>query len=150
MAAMNGGPRGRSGGGRTGTRGARGTIAPRSARTKLRVPLPTQWLALSSIGAGLGLHGRDTAWQEKLAPMPIPLTSNANLSHHRGGYVIVKCCSCGHRRDIKTEALARIFGWDRKVRLIAGRFRCSNCGAKQVDVSFGYDRKPRSGMKNPS
>jgi hypothetical protein len=34
--------------------------------------------------------------------------------------------------------------------LIAERFRCSNCGAKQVDVSFGYDRKPRKGMKNPS
>jgi hypothetical protein len=105
---------------------------------------------LSSIAACLELHGRDAASQEKLAQMPIPLTSNANLSHHRGGYVIVKCCSCGHRRDIETEALARIFGWDRKVRLIAERFRCSNCGAKQVDVSFGYDRKPRKGMKNPS
>jgi hypothetical protein len=109
-----------------------------------------QRFASSSIAASRGLHGRDAALQEKLRPMPIPLTSNANLSHHRGGYVIVKCCACGHRRDIKTEALARIFGWDRKVRLIAEKFRCSNCGAKRVDVSFGYDRKPRTGMKNPS
>jgi ribosomal protein S27E len=85
-----------------------------------------------------------------MAMPPIPLTSNANLSHHRGGYVIVKCCACGHRRDIRTEALARIFGWDRKVRLLAARFRCSNCGQKQVDISFGYDRKPRGGTKNPS
>jgi hypothetical protein len=87
---------------------------------------------------------------KKTTPMAIPLTSNANLSHHRGGDVIVKCCACGHRRDIKTEALARIFGWDRKVRAIAERFRCSNCGGKAVDVSFGYDRKPKGSTKNPS
>ncbi len=82
--------------------------------------------------------------------MVIPLTSNANLSHHRDGYVIVSCGACGHRRDIKTEALARLFGWDTKVRLLAPRFRCSRCGKKVVEISFGYDHKPRGWAKNPS
>ncbi len=82
--------------------------------------------------------------------MPIPLTSNANLSHHRDGYVMVSCTDCGHRRDIRTEALARIFGWDTKVRLLAPRFRCSRCGRKNVEISFGYDQKPRGWAKNPS
>jgi hypothetical protein len=82
--------------------------------------------------------------------MPIPLTSNANLSHHREGYVMVRCCACGHRRDIRTEALARIFGWDTQVRRLVQRFRCSQCGEKRVDVSFGYDHKPRGWAKNPS
>jgi hypothetical protein len=112
------------------------------------LPQPLR-VAASSIHVGQVLHGRDAAVREKLCPMPIPLTSNANLSLHRGGYVIVKCCACGHRRDIRTEALARIFGWNRKVKVLAARFRCSNCGAKKVDVSFGYDRKPK-GTKNPS
>ena len=82
--------------------------------------------------------------------MAIPLTSNANLSHHREGYVIVSCCTCGHRRDIRAEALARIFGWDTKVRLLAAKFRCSSCGIKRVEISFGYDHKPRGWVKNPS
>ena len=82
--------------------------------------------------------------------MAIPLTSNANLSHHREGFVIVTCRSCGHRRDIRSEALARIFGWDTKVRLLAAKFRCSRCAAKRVEISFGYDQKPRGWAKNPS
>jgi DNA-directed RNA polymerase subunit RPC12/RpoP len=82
--------------------------------------------------------------------MPIPLTSNACLVHHREGYVIVTCSKCSHRRDIKTEALARIFGWDTQVRRWVSRFRCSQCGAKNVEIAFGYDQKPRGWVKNPS
>jgi predicted RNA-binding Zn-ribbon protein involved in translation (DUF1610 family) len=107
-------------------------------------------LRASSTRRRRALHGPADAALPKLWRMVIPLTSNANLSHHRDGYVIVKCRQCGHRRDIKTEALARLFGWDRKVRVLAERFRCSNCGAKDVDVSFGYDQKPRGWKKNPS
>jgi hypothetical protein len=82
--------------------------------------------------------------------MSIPLTANTCLSHHRDGYAIVTCSGCGHRRDIKTEALARIIGWDTPVLPMVGRFRCSQCGAKTVEISFGYDRKPRRWAKNPS
>jgi predicted RNA-binding Zn-ribbon protein involved in translation (DUF1610 family) len=80
----------------------------------------------------------------------IPLTSNTNLSHHRDGYVIVKCSACGHSRDIRSEVLARRFGWDIKVRLLAPKFRCSQCGSRRVEISFGYDSKPRGKSKNPS
>jgi len=82
--------------------------------------------------------------------MAIPLTANACLSHHREGYVMVSCLGCGHRRDIRAEALARIFGWDVKVRALVPRFRCSACGKREVDVRFGYDSRPRGWAKNPS
>jgi hypothetical protein len=73
--------------------------------------------------------------------MPIPLTSNTCLAHHRGGYVTVRCCACSHERGIRVEALAPMVGWDTKLRNVLHRFRCSRCEAKSVELSFVYDQK---------
>lgn len=82
--------------------------------------------------------------------MSIPLTSNACLAHYRGGYVIAMCGDCRHERDIKVEALARLVGWDTKLRNCLKRFRCSACAGRNVVLSFAYGQKPRGRLKNPS
>jgi hypothetical protein len=85
-----------------------------------------------------------------LCIMPIPVTSNTSLFQHAGGYVIVICNRCRHRRDIPARALASLIGWQSALRDHVFRFRCSQCQTKDADLSIGYDRKPRGWTHNPS
>jgi ribosomal protein S27E len=82
--------------------------------------------------------------------MSIPLTSNACLAHYRGGFAVVTCTACRHERDIRVETLARRLGWDANLARALRRFRCSQCGARTVELAFAYEYKPRGRMKNPS
>lgn len=81
--------------------------------------------------------------------MALPLTPSTRLAHHRDAHVELRCGECGHQRDVKVEALARMFGWETVLATRLGSFRCSRCGARRVEIHFGYDRKPRGWLKNP-
>ena len=81
--------------------------------------------------------------------MALPLTSSTRLADHRGAYVQLRCGVCGHRRDVYVDALARIIGWDVPLASRLEHFRCSGCGARRVEIRFGYERKPRGWVTNP-
>lgn len=80
--------------------------------------------------------------------MALPLTPSTRLSDHRDAYVEMTCRRCGHSRDMRAEALARLIGWDTVLERRLDRFRCSRCAAREVEIRFGYDRKPRGWVKH--
>ena len=81
--------------------------------------------------------------------MALPLGPATRLSDHPGALVELRCGACGHGRDVRVEALARVVGWDVPLAQRLERFRCSHCGARRVTIRFGYERKPRGWIKNP-
>jgi hypothetical protein len=81
--------------------------------------------------------------------MAIPLTRSTRLAHHRQGFARLRCGRCEHLREVPVEALARLLGWDSVLIDQVTRFRCSSCGARRIEISFGYDRRPRGWSKNP-
>lgn len=81
--------------------------------------------------------------------MALPLTPSTRLSDHPDAVVELRCGACGHGRDVRVEALARVVGWDAPPAQRLERFRCSRCGARRVAIRFGYERKPRGWVKNP-
>lgn len=81
--------------------------------------------------------------------MALPMTPSTRLSDHPGAHAELRCGGCGHRRDVRVEALARMVGWDTPLARRLERFRCSRCGARRVEIRFGYERKPRGWLTNP-
>lgn len=73
--------------------------------------------------------------------MVIPLTPSARLSHHRESFVVIRCGACGHQREVTAESLARIIGWEASLFYLRERFRCSQCDARRVEMSFVNDRR---------
>jgi transcription elongation factor Elf1 len=104
----------------------------------------------SSTRRGSVLNGREAGNADKGIRMAIPLTRSTRLVHHREGYALLRCEHCDHRREISVESLARLVGWESVLVDQLARFRCSSCGARKIEISFGYDRKPRRWSKNPS
>lgn len=80
--------------------------------------------------------------------MALPLTPWTRLSDHPEAYVELRCRKCGHGRDVHVNALARMVGWDTPLAPRLERFRCSRCGARRVEIRFGYARKPRGWVNN--
>ena len=81
--------------------------------------------------------------------MALPLTPSSRLSDHRDAYVELRCAACGHHREVRADALARVVGWDTPLARVLERFRCSRCEARRVQIRFGYERKPRGWVTNP-
>ena len=81
--------------------------------------------------------------------MPMPLTPSSCLADHRGAIAELRCVACGHQREVSVEALGRVLGWEATLAPRLGRFRCSRCGARRVEIQFGYERKPRGWVTNP-
>lgn len=83
-----------------------------------------------------------------LSGMPLPLSPKARLADHRDAHVELRCQGCGHFRDMRVEALARLVGWETVLAKHLQRFRCSGCGARRVEIAFGYDHRPRGWLKH--
>jgi imidazole glycerol phosphate synthase subunit HisF len=74
------------------------------------------------------------------------------LRDHFGDYVIVVSCDrCRHASEISPASLVPRCrdGWDEPIARVVSRFRCQ-CGARQVEVQIGFNKKPRGWVKNPS
>jgi hypothetical protein len=72
------------------------------------------------------------------------------LSDRFGDYVLVITCrQCKHGRRTEPHALAKLLGWDASLKLVAARLRCSNCGAKDSQVTAEMIPRPRGIPKNP-
>lgn len=75
--------------------------------------------------------------------MALPLTPSTRLADHREAHVDLRCGACGHRREVRADALARMLGWETPLKAHVRRFRCSRCGARRVEIQFGYEHRPR-------
>ena len=75
--------------------------------------------------------------------MALPLTSTTRLADHRDAFVELRCGACAHQREVRADALARMLGWETPLMARLERFRCSRCGARRVEIRFGYVRRPR-------
>lgn len=72
------------------------------------------------------------------------------LGDRFGDYVLVITCrQCKHGRRTEPHALAKLLGWDATLKKVAGRLRCSNCGAKDCQVTPETVPRPRGVPKNP-
>jgi len=72
------------------------------------------------------------------------------LSDRFGDLVqVVMCRKCKHCRRSDPHALARILGWDAKLTKVAARMRCSNCGAKDCEITVESIPRRRGIPKNP-
>lgn len=80
--------------------------------------------------------------------MALPLTPSTRLSDHCDAYVELRCTQCGHFREVHAEALARVIGWESPLARRLERFRCSRCGARRVEIRFGYEHRPRGWVRN--
>ena len=59
-----------------------------------------------------------------------------------GQYLILIECACGHTRRCHPVTLARIAGWDAKLRDVVKRARCSKCGKRgSCTVSVRHEHK---------
>jgi hypothetical protein len=82
----------------------------------------------------------------------LPWNAIERLRDHFGDYVLVVTCRrCRHSRDLLPATLAHSSpqGWDEPIAAVVARLRC-RCGAREVDVQLGFNRKPRGWSKNPS
>jgi ribosomal protein S27AE len=80
--------------------------------------------------------------------MALPLGPSTRLSDHPDALVELRCGACGHERDVRVDALARVAGWNAPLAQRLERFRCSRCGARRVEIRFGYENKPRGWVKH--
>ena len=72
------------------------------------------------------------------------------LSDDFGQYDLrIKCRKCNHARLIEPHALAKIVGWESSLEKAATRFRCSTCGAKDVELTATTLTRPRGVPKSP-
>jgi hypothetical protein len=84
-----------------------------------------------------------------LQPVPRRDKEVARLADEFGQYAIaLSCRRCRHARTVYPTALARIFGWQAELTVIARRFRCSKCNAKQCDLRVSFPVKPH-GYREP-
>lgn len=52
-------------------------------------------------------------------------------------------CRCGRKGVIDGRKLSRYFfvrRWDTRVHMVGGHLRCSNCGARPVQIGFCHDK----------
>jgi len=79
-----------------------------------------------------------------------PTPNVVKLSDRFGDYVlIVTCRKCKHGRRTDPHAFARILGWDTPLTVVAARLRCSNCNAKDCELTTESVPRPRGLSKNP-
>jgi hypothetical protein len=72
------------------------------------------------------------------------------LSDRFGDYMLVITCrKCKHGRRTEPRALAKLLGWDASLERVAARLRCSNCGAKDCQLTTESIPRPRGVPKNP-
>ena len=72
------------------------------------------------------------------------------LSDRFGDYVLVITCrNCKHGRRTEPHALAKLLGWDASLKEVSARLRCSNCGAKDSQVTAEMIPRPRGVPKHP-
>lgn len=74
----------------------------------------------------------------------------SKLSDRFGDYVLIMTCrKCKHSRRSAPHSIARLLGWDAPLRVVAARLRCSNCGAKDCEITTESVPRPRGVPKNP-
>lgn len=69
-----------------------------------------------------------------------PVRSLEDLSG-KGADLVVACCACGHDRTVAIEQVMLIFRrrqWQTDWRLAHARFRCRNCGSKDVRLDADF------------
>ena len=67
------------------------------------------------------------------------------LSDEFGQYLLLlECGSCGHKRQANPQTLARMFGWDTTLEIVAKRLRCSKCGKRNGTARTVAAQKPRA------
>ena len=72
------------------------------------------------------------------------------LNDRFGDYVLVLTCrKCKHSRRTGPHPLAKLAGWDVTLEKLAERLRCSNCGAKECELTPESIPRPRGIPKNP-
>jgi hypothetical protein len=72
------------------------------------------------------------------------------LSDRFGDYVLVITCrKRKHGRRTQPHAIAKLVGWDAALVKAAARLRCSNCGAKDCELTTDSIPRPRGVPKNP-
>ncbi|MET0281695.1 MAG: hypothetical protein ABW278_11340 [Steroidobacteraceae bacterium] len=65
----------------------------------------------------------------------LPLSTVRLLCDFDGQFLLsVQCLQCRHERPLQAWHLARIAGRDAPVLEVVRRLRCSQCGARRVDV----------------
>ena len=77
-----------------------------------------------------------------------PLTVT-KLSDRFGDYTLIMTCRrCKHARHSDPHAIAKILGWETPLTVVATRLRCSNCHAKDVEITTELSPRPRGIAKN--
>lgn len=72
------------------------------------------------------------------------------LGDRFGDYVLVITCrKCKHGRRTEPHAIAKLLGWDASLKTVEMRLRCSNCSAKDCQVTAESIPRPRGVPKNP-
>jgi hypothetical protein len=77
------------------------------------------------------------------------LTHIRKLDDCFGQFIVRVSCSCGFKREVEPEALARLVGWKVTLEALALRLRCSKCGRKGAEVVAVARPRPRGVPKNP-
>ena len=106
--------------------------------------------------AGLAVQcraGDSTAWTStpsysQHSPVRV-LAHIKKLDDCFGQFLVRVTCKCGAVREITPEALARLVGWSLTLEALAGRMRCSQCGAKGAWSRRRARPRPRGVPKNP-
>jgi hypothetical protein len=74
----------------------------------------------------------------------------AKLSDRFGDYVLIMTCRrCKHSRRADPHSIAKLLGWDAPLSAVAARLRCSNCHAKECEITTESMPRPRGVPKNP-
>ena len=77
------------------------------------------------------------------------LTHIRKLDDCFGQFLVRVSCSCGFKREVEPEALARLVGWEATLEALAPRLRCSHCGKKAAEVVAVATPRPRGVPTNP-
>ncbi len=75
-------------------------------------------------------------------PRPLALTDTI-ADHHAISRVTANCAVCGHVSVLDTWVLGTRQGWDLPLSELAGRLRCSSCGARACRLAVALRRPPR-------
>jgi hypothetical protein len=66
------------------------------------------------------------------------------LGDEFGDYVLsISCRKCHHTRVTEPKALARLVGWEIALTELAERLRCTECGAKDCELTGHKRPRPR-------
>jgi hypothetical protein len=66
------------------------------------------------------------------------------LGDEFGDYMLtIACRKCGHTRATEPKVLARLVGWEITLAELATRLRCTDCGAKDCELTAHKRPRPR-------